>query len=155
MGRADERFGAAAHLGALHELDLGAVEIYIVLAVNRALAEIQFAGEHHLARGKKLWRGLVNEPSLNEKPETNGQDRNPPAAQEQRSIAIEPRDERITPRGGRRAILDRGLHRLHVDQTLRNVDLIVRLQDHIFVRAAFLDHALQIHYEILAVLARY
>ena len=57
------------------------------------------------------------------------------------------------PGGGSGTIRGRGLHRLHVDQTLRDVNLIVRLQDHIFLRAAFLDHALQIHHKILAAFA--
>jgi len=53
VGRADERFRTASHFRALHELNLGAVEIHVVFAVDRVLADVQLTGEHHLARGKK------------------------------------------------------------------------------------------------------
>src|SRR5882762_9457493 len=41
---------------------------------------------------------------------------------------------------------------LHVNQPLRDVDLIVRLQDHVFVSASFFDYPLQIDGKILPVL---
>src|SRR3712207_7801645 len=49
-----EALGAAAHLRALHDLDLRAVKIDVVFAVNGVLADVQLAGEHHLARAHEL-----------------------------------------------------------------------------------------------------
>ena len=46
----------------VHQLNLGAVKILVVFAIDRALADIQFAGEHHLARGKERGRRLEKEP---------------------------------------------------------------------------------------------
>ena len=53
MGGANERFRAAFDLGALHELNLGAVKIDAVFAVNRALGDVQLAREHHFAGREK------------------------------------------------------------------------------------------------------
>src|SRR3954470_22823652 len=46
-----------------------------------------------------------------------------------------------------------GLAWLHVDQALRDIDLVVRLQHHVGVRFPFFDHLLQVDCEILAVLS--
>ena len=68
---------------------------------------------------------------------------------------MEPRDERSAPRSGSGTIGGGGgLHDYMLISRCGHVDLVVRLEDDIFVRAPFLDHAFQIHYEVFAVLAR-
>src|ERR1700720_1196183 len=44
---------------------------------------------------------------------------------------------------------------LHVDQALRDVDLIVRLQNYVFFRVSLFDDALEVHRKILAVFPGY
>ena len=80
MGGTDERLGAATHLGTLHELDLRAVKVHAVFAVNGRVINIQLAGKNHLRAGKEGRRRLVNQPRLNKKTEANRQQGNPPAA---------------------------------------------------------------------------
>ncbi len=85
---------------ALHELNLGAVKIDVVFTINRALGNVQFACENHLAGGKKRRRRLINEPGLDEKPETDRQNRNPPAPEEQRFVAVQPGNKCSGPGSG-------------------------------------------------------
>ena len=112
VGGADKRLGAATHLRALHELDLGAVKVNAVFAVDRVLADVQFTGEHHLARGKEFRRRLVNQPGLHKKAEANRQDRNPPAPQEQRFVAMDSREYRRAPGGRGGTIRSNSLHKI-------------------------------------------
>ncbi len=53
MRRTNQRFGAAFYLSALHQLNLGAVKILVVFAVNGSLGDFQIPGQHHLAGGEK------------------------------------------------------------------------------------------------------
>ncbi len=71
MSGPNKRFGTALHFHALHELNLGAVEIDVVFTINRALRNVELARENHLPIGKERGRRLVNEPGLNEKTETD------------------------------------------------------------------------------------
>ena len=72
MGGTDELLGTLSHFLALHQLDLGAVEIDVVFAVDGALADIELAGQHHFAARFKRRRSLINEPGLDEKTKANG-----------------------------------------------------------------------------------
>jgi hypothetical protein len=42
---------AAAYFRALHQLDLGAVKVDVILAVNWALVDVELPGQHHFAGG--------------------------------------------------------------------------------------------------------
>ena len=112
MGRADEGFRAAPHFRALHELNLSAVEIDAVFAVDGALRDIHFSGEHHFAHRLEGGRRLINEPGLDEKPHANSQERNPPAALEERFVTVKAREERGAPRSGCGTIVGRGWHKV-------------------------------------------
>jgi hypothetical protein len=81
-------------------LNLRAVKINAVLAVDGALADIQLSGEHHLAARLERGRCLINEPGLNKKPEANSQNRNPPAALQKRLVTMKTGYERGAPRSG-------------------------------------------------------
>ena len=113
MSRADELLGAASHFLALHQLNLGAVEVDAVFAVNRALADVQFAGEHHLAAGLERRRCLINQPRLNKKPEANRENGDPPAALQERLVTMEPGDERGAPGSGSGPIGSSRSRRVH------------------------------------------
>src|SRR5207249_1573238 len=52
-------------------------------------------------------------------------------------------------------IQERRVAYLHVDQTLRDVDLIVRLQNHVLFRVSFFNDALEIDRKILAIFLRH
>ena len=93
MKRTYQCFGSPTDFAALHELHLRAVEVLRVLAVDCVLANVELAREHHLARGKELRRPLVDHPGCDENPDRCGQDRNPPAPQEQRTITVEARQK--------------------------------------------------------------
>ncbi len=93
MQGAHERFRPPPDFGALHELSLRAVEVDAVFAVNRVLADVQLAREHHFARGRKRRRCLIGKPGLNEKPKANGQEQNPPPAEQETFVAMNSGDE--------------------------------------------------------------
>src|ERR1043165_5721165 len=97
MSRADELLSAVPHFLALHQLNLSAVEVNAVLAVDRALADVEFAGEHHLAGRLKRRRRLINQPGLNEEPEANRQNGDPPTALQKRLVTMQPRNESGAP----------------------------------------------------------
>src|SRR5262245_12300022 len=94
MGGTDERFGTSLHFVTLHELNLGAVEIVGVFAVNRVLGKVQFPGEHHLARGKEGVWSLENHPGADKKTKRNSEQWNPPAPPEERLVTVQTSDNR-------------------------------------------------------------
>ena len=61
-----KRFSAMSHFRALHQLNLCSVKIDAVLAVNRALCDVQLSCQHHFTGRKVGRRHLVNEKRLNE-----------------------------------------------------------------------------------------
>ena len=60
----NERFSAMSHFRALHQLNLCPVKIDAVLAVNRALRDVQLSCQHHFTGRKVGRRHLVNEKRL-------------------------------------------------------------------------------------------
>src|ERR1051326_2300904 len=100
MRRANQRLGIAFHFRALHQLNLSAVKIDVVFAVNRALGDVKFSSKNHFAAGEKRRRRLINEPGLDKQSEADGQNWNPPAAKQQSLVAMQPGDERSGPGGG-------------------------------------------------------
>src|SRR5207302_10618705 len=95
---ADEAGGAAADFRALHQLDLGAVKVDVIFAVDRALIDVELPGHHHFAGGLERGWGLKNEPGLDKKTATNGKQENPPPPKQERFITIQPREKRSGPR---------------------------------------------------------
>src|SRR5207248_7604194 len=105
----DQGGGAATHFRALHQLDLGAVKVDVIFAVDWALVDVELSGHHHFAGGLEGGRGLKNEPGLHEKTATNGKQENPPSPKQERFIAINPREKRGGPRR-RGGALERRVH---------------------------------------------
>ena len=98
MSGANQGFRAPSHLCALDQLDLGAKKVHAVFAIDRALSDIQFAGHHHFTGGLIRGRCLINQKSFDKQPEADGQNWNPPAAQEQRFVAMQPGNKNGRPR---------------------------------------------------------
>ena len=71
MRRTNERFGAVPNFRALDQLNLRAVEVDLVFAVNRPLRNVHLPGHHHLAGGEISGRALVNQKGLDEETEAD------------------------------------------------------------------------------------
>src|ERR671929_23174 len=89
--------GLVAHLLALHQLDLRAVEIDGVFAVDRALADVELPSEHHFGPRFERGRRLVNVPGGDEEAEADGENGNPPAALEKGFVTMKARDKSGAP----------------------------------------------------------
>ena len=99
MGRAHQCFRATFYFGALHQLNLCAEEILRFLRVNRALGNSQLSRHHHFAGRAIGRRRLISDPSLDKQSEADGQNRNPPAPEQERFVTMQLRNEAGRPRG--------------------------------------------------------
>src|ERR1043166_746388 len=66
---------------------------------------------------------------------------------------MQPGDERSGPGSGSGSLSSGSLHTLHIDQTLRHINLIIRLKHQVLVGMAFFNDAFEIDREVFTVFA--